>query len=199
MTEFIEFDLGQGGIDHFARELPDFTGLARDAYSRLSWSEGRAVTLLPHDSSLERALDFPTGGAGVGHADRDWLLAHCRKRMKQYPLCSIVSQDVWGCSPTGAWVEKSNAPMFFKGEDVYYYLNCRDMDNAKLSHVLHACTGQFGVGFLLKCGIAPSIQKQFISDETYNGLLDNIVDVLIKVYDAESYLLWMSKPYPDQG
>jgi hypothetical protein len=119
--------------------------------------------------------------------------------MKQYPLCSIVSQEIWGGRAHDPWVAKCDDPMFFKGDEIYYFQNCADMDKEKLSDVLYGQIGQYGVGFLLKCGIAPSIQKQFISDETYNGLLDNIVDVLIKVYDAESYLLWMSKPYPDQG
>jgi hypothetical protein len=81
--------------------------------------------------------------------------------------------------------------MFFHQNVVYYYVNGHDFNEHSVERVLYRKPGShFVYAFLLKCGINDAIQKQDIPVSTYQTILDNIEEVLIKVYDGESFLIW---------
>ena len=140
--------LGNEGIRYALTCLKEGGALSRFGQKLVSANEGVCFAPLPEHVTLERALQFETGGLMSRRKQFDWIedrmLSFCKKARENL---LVVEDQVMRRGDKG--ISDISSDIFFVGNEVYYYVGCEAASANKIETALREVRSFLSVSFLI--------------------------------------------------
>jgi len=204
--------LGHQGVAYVQQRLADRGALARLLASSLPIAAGIVFTYPVANLNEQQILELESGASG-GKGTVSVVEGHVREYLARHADALVVMEDDFSDPSDPLFRERPDEPVFFHPGtrvsydpgndesgpygDVYWYLTHLDTAPERVDHVMGWSCGHFFTGVFTRQpdGGARLPHREFVTEGYLRTLASQTRAVILDVYDAEGYLVWV----PDAG
>jgi hypothetical protein len=196
MKGFVELDVTPDARNYIGGYLAKVKGLA-ERLAPLIAATGSVHAIVPDGTSLERALQFETGGLTTGGVSSHWLFPLVMARIRRFPDGLFLIQDIWFDLETIG----PNPPPYVTsdgGTVIYYFVQSTGISMDALEAAQREASSFVTAMFIAPSGTLPLSSGYAMSGDEVDRLATRVTEFVIEAYDQESFLIWRRESPSDQ-
>lgn len=143
---------------------------------------------------MQRAIQFEAGGLTDVNLTSRWLIPHVTSELKGHDDGLFINQDIWA---EAGDAQSSITPYAFSddGRALYYYVDSNSVGTESLGECLREALSFVTAMFVISsCNLRLSLASRKIHDWELDELARSVTEMIVQVYDRESFLVWRRYP-----
>jgi hypothetical protein len=186
----ISVSLGSNGIAHVESCLKQGMGLCAKLLE-FSFFDGFAFAPLPQGVNPERAKKFDAGGLVSRRATNMWFVEYLQTLCQHESQGSVVFQDIWA-KPDDPAVVNSKVNGFVTNAEVYYFLECSEIDQYAVSRLMGAIQSYLFVAVFVPLPVLSQelLARRRVDDSIIEDIARATLQIFVGAYDQEGIVVW---------
>ncbi|MDX9857522.1 MAG: hypothetical protein RBT76_07025 [candidate division Zixibacteria bacterium] len=184
------FNLNESANEYIFEQLHWGGSVARALLGRITPSEGRVHTYLPHNYDDKALYEFDRLQIVSSENVDRFLMSAIRSHLSLDSTKVAVAENA-GFNRGDPVVEKFTSRMCFEGDNIYHLLLPTDSDEMIVRDLNESGGNWLDLIFLSSLPTGLSLEPQAeIGSVVFSHLARSTLTIICRAYDADSYLFW---------